>query len=69
MGLNGLDIKKLDAKSSGLSPRLDTWTTNGIAQSEVILSGHFELLKKHSLGKRNIYLQTWTINGYGRWTV
>ena len=25
--------------------------------------------KRHSLGKKNIYLQTWTVNGYGRRTV
>ena len=43
VGLNGLDAKKLDANSSGLSPRLDAWMTNGTAQSEVILSGHFGL--------------------------
>ena len=43
MGLNGLDVKKLDANLSGLSPRLDAQTTNGTAQSEVILSGHFGL--------------------------
>ena len=42
MGLNGLDIKKLDANSSGLSPGLDARTTNGTAQSEVILSGHLD---------------------------
>ena len=43
MGLNGLDVKKLDANSSGLSPGLDARTTNGTAQSEVILSGNFGL--------------------------
>ena len=40
---NGLDDKKLDANSYGLSPGLDARTTNGTAQSEVILSGHFGL--------------------------
>ena len=40
---NGLDVKKLDANSSGLSPGLDARTTNGTEQSEVILSGHFGL--------------------------
>ena len=43
VGLNGLDIKKLDANSSGLSPGLDAGTINGTAQSEVILSRHFGL--------------------------
>ena len=43
VGLNGLDVKKLDANSSGLSHGLDARTTNGTAQSEVILSGHFGL--------------------------
>ena len=40
---NGLDAKKLDANSSGVSPGLDARTTNSPAQSEVILSGHFGL--------------------------
>ena len=40
--LNGLDAKKLDAISSGLSPGLDAQMTNGTAQSEVILSGHLD---------------------------
>ena len=43
MGLNGLDVKKLDANSSRLNPGLDARTTNGTAQSEVILSGNFGL--------------------------
>ena len=43
MGLNGLDVKKLDTNSSGLSLGLDARMTNGTAQSEVILSGHFGL--------------------------
>ena len=43
VGLNGLDIKKLDANLSGLSPGLDVRTSNSTAQSEVILSGHFGL--------------------------
>ena len=39
---NGLDNKKLDANSSGLSPGLDARTMNGSAQSEIILSGHLD---------------------------
>ena len=40
---DGLDVKKLDANSSGLSPGLDARMTNGTAQSEAILSRHFGL--------------------------
>ena len=43
VGLNRLDVKKLDANLSGLSPGLDAQMTNGTAQSEVILYGHFGL--------------------------
>ena len=43
MGLNGLDVKKLDANSSRLSPGLDAQMTNSTAQSEVILSGNLGL--------------------------
>ena len=43
VGLKGLDVKKLDANSSGLSPGLDAQMTNGTAQSEVIPSRHFGL--------------------------
>ena len=43
VGLNGLDVKNLDANSSRLSPGLDARTTNVTVQSEVILSGHFGL--------------------------
>ena len=39
---NGLDNKKLDANSSGLSPGRDIQTINGTAQSEIILSGHLD---------------------------
>ena len=39
---NGLDNKKLDANSSGLSPGWDARTINGTAQSEIILSGHLD---------------------------
>ena len=42
-GLNRLDVKKLDANSSGFSPGLDDRTENGTAQSKAILSGHFGL--------------------------
>ena len=40
--LNGLDNKKLDANSSGLSHGRDARTINGTAQSEIILSGHLD---------------------------
>ena len=43
VGLNGLDVKKLDVNLSGLSPRLDARMTNGTTQSEVILSRYFGL--------------------------
>ena len=39
---NGLDNKKLDANSSGLSPGRDIQTINGTVQSEIILSGHLD---------------------------
>ena len=47
--INGLDDKKLDANSSGLSPGLDTRTTNGTAKSEVILSGYLDYKQAQSL--------------------
>ena len=42
-GQDRLNVIKLDANSSGLSPGLDARTTNGTEQSEAILSGHFGL--------------------------
>ena len=39
---NGLDNKKLDTNSSGLSPGRDARTINGTVQSEIILSGHLD---------------------------
>ena len=46
---NGLDNKKLDANSSGLSPGRDIRTTNGTVQSEIILSGHLDYKQAWSL--------------------
>ena len=47
--LNGLDVRKLDANSSGLSPRLDARMIDGTTQSEVILSRHLDYKQAWSL--------------------
>ena len=63
---NGLDNKKLDANSSGLSPGRDIRTTNGTAQSEIILSGHLDYKQAWSLDRLRMRATLSTVMVYPR---
>ena len=60
---NGLDNKKLDANSSGLSPGRDARTINGTVQSEIILSGHLDYKQARLLDSLRIRATLSTVMG------